>query len=118
MSWTIWHNPRCRKSRETLQLLRDNGVEPEIRLYLQDGPSVTELASVVERLGVEPRGLMRTKETLYKTLGLGEKALSAQSLIEAMAQHSSLIERPVVLVRDTAALGRPPANVLDLLKAD
>ena len=118
MSWTIWHNPRCRKSRETLQLLRDNGVEPDIRLYLKDGPSAAEVASVVQRLGVEPRGLMRTKEALYKSLGLGDKSLSGQSLIDAMVTNPSLIERPVVLGDQGAALGRPPEAVLTLLKGN
>ena len=115
MSWTIWHNPRCRKSRETLQLLRDNGVEPTIRLYLNDSPSRAELESVTDLLGVEPRGLMRTKETLYRDLGLRDPATTADALYEAMVEHPALIERPVVISEQRAVLGRPPENILELL---
>ena len=115
MSWVIWHNPRCRKSRETLQLLRDNGVEPTIRLYLEDQPTTSELKTVLQLLDLEPRGLMRTKESVYKELGLRDSAVTGDQLLSAMIEHPKLIERPVVIRDSTAALGRPPENVLALL---
>ena len=115
MSWTIWHNPRCRKSRETLQILRDNGVEPEIRLYLENTPTREEIDAVTGMLGVQPRGLMRTKESLYRELGLRDPDVSPTDLVGAMVEHPSLIERPVVVTGERAVLGRPPENVLDLL---
>ena len=115
MSWTIWHNPRCSKSRQTLKLLQDQGVEPSIRLYLQDAPNAAEISQVVERLGVEPRALMRRKETLYKELNLKNDTLTAAQLVDAMAEHPALIERPIVLNAEKAAVGRPPENILKLL---
>ncbi len=112
----IFHNPRCSKSRETLQLLRDRGVEPEIIEYLKTPPSPTELGRILELLGIEPRDLMRRKETEYREAGLDDPRLSRSDLIAALAEHPRLIERPIV-IRDgkRAALGRPPEAVLELL---
>ena len=115
MTVTIWHNPRCSKSRQTLALLRERGIEPEIVEYLKTPPAAGELEAVLEKLGMEPRGLMRRKEAAYREAGLDDPALGRRALVEAMTAHPVLIERPVVLAGDRAALGRPPENVLAIL---
>ena len=115
MTVTIWHNPRCSKSRQTLALLRERGVEPEIVEYLKTPPAADELESVLDKLGMEPRDLMRRKEAAYREAGLDDPELGRRALVEAMSAHPVLIERPVVLVGGKAALGRPPENVLALL---
>ena len=115
MTVTIWHNPRCSKSRQTLALLRERGVEPEIVEYLKTPPAAGELEAVLEKLGMEPRDLMRRKEAAYREAGLDDPALARRALVEAMTAHPVLIERPVVLARGKAALGRPPENVLAIL---
>lgn len=112
---TIWHYPRCSKSRKTLALLEDKGIEPEVVRYRQDPPTAERLAWVLDRLGMEPRELMRTKEDAYDALGLDDESKTRQELIEAMVEHPELIERPVVIRGDKVALGRPPENVLDIL---
>lgn len=111
---TIWHNPRCSTSRSTLSLLEQHGLDPEIVEYLKTPPSVEELKSVLKKLRMKPRDLMRKKEALYKELGLDDEALNDDRLVQAMAENPILIERPVVLFGQRAALGRPPENVLDL----
>ncbi len=113
---TIWHNPRCSKSRETKKLLEDNGVELDVRLYLEDPPSKALLKKTLQQLGMKPRELLRTKEDAYKEAGLDDKQLSDERVLTAMVEHPVLIERPVVVVGDKAAIGRPPENVLALLK--
>jgi arsenate reductase len=115
MSVTIYHNPRCSKSRETLSLLRDQGVEPEIVEYLKDPPNAQVLSDLLNQLGLEPRALMRRKEAEYAELGLDDPALSREALIEAMVTHPRLIERPIVVKGGKAALGRPPQAVLEIL---
>ena len=115
MTVTIWHNPRCSKSRQTLALLRERGVEPEIVEYLKTPPAAGELEAVLEKLGMEPRELMRRKEAAYREAGLDDPALGRRALVEAMTANPVLIERPVVLAGDKAALGRPPENVLAIL---
>jgi arsenate reductase len=115
MSVTIYHNPRCSKSRQALQLLRERGVEPEIYEYLKTPPDATTLSQVLEMLGLEPRELMRKKEKEYKELGLNNPELSREQLIAAMVEHPKLIERPIVIKEGKAALGRPPEHVLDVL---
>ena len=115
MSWTIWHNPRCSKSRQTLALLQSKGVEPTVRRYLDDPPSMAEIEAALTKLAIAPRALMRTKEADYRAQNLGRKDLSPKTLIEAMANTPKLIERPLVIHGDKAVLGRPPENVLDLL---
>lgn len=112
---TIWHNPRCAKSREALQLLEGRGVTPRVVRYLETPPDAAELERVLGALGLEPRQLMRTKEPLYKELGLGDPALTREQLVAAMVANPKLIERPVVLQGAKAALGRPPERVLELL---
>ncbi|WP_456445376.1 arsenate reductase (glutaredoxin) [Thiolapillus sp.] len=115
MSIKIYHNPRCSKSRQTLQLLRDKGVEPEIVEYLKTPPDRKELEQVLDMLGLEPRQLMRTKEKEYKEQGLDNPDLSRDQLIDAMLATPKLIERPIVIRDGKAAIGRPPEQVLDIL---
>jgi arsenate reductase len=115
MAVTIFHNPRCSKSRQALELLRDRGVEPQIVEYLKTPPDAATLAQVLDLLGMEPRALMRTKEKEYKDKGLDDPSLSREALIAAMVAHPKLIERPIVVKDGRAALGRPPEQVLDLL---
>ena len=115
MTVTIYHNPRCSKSRQTLQLLRDKGVEPNIVEYLKAPPSASEIKNILDILKMAPRDLMRKKEAPYSERGLADKSLSNLELIEAMRAEPVLIERPIVVRGDKAALGRPPENVLTLL---
>jgi arsenate reductase len=112
---TIWHNPRCSKSRAALQLLRDNGVEPEIVEYLRTPPDSATIAKTLRLLGMAPRELMRRSEPVYRELELNDETLSDADLIDAMAEHPILIERPVVLAGRKAMVGRPPESVLDVL---
>jgi arsenate reductase len=112
---TIWHNPRCSKSRRTLQLIRDRGVEPTIVEYLKTPPSEAELGNALTLLGLAPRDLMRKKETPYQELSLDDEALSDAALLAAMVDNPVLIERPIVFRGERAVIGRPPDNVLELL---
>ena len=115
MTITIYHNPRCSKSRQMLALLEEKGVEPEVVLYLENPPSKAALKGLVKKLGLSSaREMMRTKEDLYKELGLASETREA-ALIDAMAENPVLIERPIVVNGDKAAIGRPPENVLDIL---
>ena len=115
MTTTIWHNPRCSKSRLTLALLEAQGIQPTVRLYLEDSPTSAELKSVLSQLGITPWDLLRRGEKIFKDLGLS-KDTAETTLITAMSQHPILIERPVVIHEGQAALGRPPENVLTILK--
>jgi arsenate reductase len=115
MKVKIYHNPRCGKSRQTLQLLRDHAVEPEIVEYLKTPPDAAELEQLLDRLGLEPRDLMRRQEPEYKALGLNDPGLSRAQLVAAMVEHPKLIERPIVVKGKQARLGRPPEQVLELL---
>jgi arsenate reductase len=114
-SITIWHNPRCSKSRQTLQLIVDSGAEPTIVEYLKTPPSKAELTEALQKLGLEPRDLMRKKEAPYKELSLGDEGLTQEELLAAMIENPVLIERPIVFRGKRAVIGRPPENVLDLL---
>lgn len=109
----IFHNPRCSKSRQTLELLREHDIEPEIIEYLKTPPSVTELTELLNLLNFEARALVRSKETLYKELDLAEA--TSQQLVEAMAANPSLIERPIVVNGQEARLGRPPETILEII---
>ncbi|MGF1683692.1 arsenate reductase (glutaredoxin) [Photobacterium minamisatsumaniensis] len=112
----IYHNPRCSKSRQTLALLEENNVSPEIVKYLDDTPSSEQLQTLLKQLGYNSaRDMMRTKEALYKELALGEDSVTEQQLFEAMAANPKLIERPIVVNGDKAAMGRPPEQVLTIL---
>jgi len=111
----IFHNPRCSKSRQTMQLLESNGVNPEVIEYLKQPPSYQELSDTLDMLGLEPRALMRTREQAYKENGLDSPDLSRENLIRAMVRHPILIERPIVIHDGKAVIGRPPEKVLDIL---
>ncbi|MEW8026193.1 MAG: arsenate reductase (glutaredoxin) [Candidatus Thiodiazotropha sp.] len=115
MSVEIYHNPRCSKSRQTLQLLQDRGIDPDVVEYLKTPPDRATLGQILDMLGLEPRELMRTKEKEYKALQLDNPSLSRDQLIEAMIANPKLIERPIVIQNGKAAIGRPPEKVLDIL---
>ncbi len=111
---TIYHNPRCTKSRQTLQLIRDAGVEPEIVEYLKSPPTTAEVDSILKKLKLEPLEAMRRKEVVYSELGLNGDT-SREDAIRAMAENPILIERPIVVRGRKAIIGRPPENVNNLL---
>ena len=111
----IYHNPRCSKSRQTLELLNENSAQPEIIEYLKTPPTSDELNSILNMLGLEPRQLMRTKEAEYKENNLDDDSLSREQLIEAMVKFPKLIERPIVIKDGKAAVGRPPEKILEIL---
>ncbi|MEC8116115.1 MAG: arsenate reductase (glutaredoxin) [Pseudomonadota bacterium] len=115
MTVTIYHNPRCSKSRQTLALLQERGVTPTVVEYLKTPPDAATLGDILAKLGCPPRQLMRVKEAVYRELGLGDENLSDADLIQAMVDNPILIERPIVLAGDRAALGRPPEAVLAIL---
>jgi len=116
MSTKIYHNPRCSKSRQTLQLLEENGVKPEIIEYLKTPPSENELKAILAALEMSPRDLMRKGEVEYKDNNLSDELLSDEQLIAAMLKYPKLIERPIVVTADNKfALGRPPESVLEII---
>ena len=110
----IYHNPRCSKSRETLALLKENNIQAEVILYLEDTPNKKELTALIKKLGIKPIELIRKGEAIYKEKYKGQ-ILSDKEWIEAMVAHPKLIERPIVVEGNKAILGRPPSNVLTLL---
>ncbi|MDC5706753.1 arsenate reductase (glutaredoxin) [Vibrio europaeus] len=114
MSVVIYHNPRCSKSRQTLALLEENNIQPQVVKYLETPPSIDELKTLMVQLGVsEVRDMMRTKEDIYKELEL--KSADDEALFKAMAENPKLIERPIVVANGKAKHGRPPEQVLDIL---
>ncbi len=115
MSLTIFHNPRCSKSREALRLIEERGLTPEIVRYLDEPPDAATLDGLLRLLGLEPRDLMRRKEPEYADLGLADPGLSRDALIAAMVAHPRLIERPIVIKDGKAVLGRPPERILEIL---
>ena len=115
MDYTIYYNPRWGKSRKTLQLLRDNGVEPTIIEYLKDAPTVEELKSLSEKMGIRPAEFVRKGEADFKENNLKEMLDNDNALCSAMTQFPKIIERPIVVKGNKAVLGRPPENVLELL---
>ena len=112
---TLYHNPRCSKSRAALELLEERGLAPTVVRYLETPPSTAELNQLVALLGIEPRQLLRTGEDEYKTLNLADPALTDADIINAMATHPKLIERPILIAGDAAVIGRPPEKVLEIL---
>lgn len=112
---TILHNPRCTKSRATLALLTDRGIQPRVIDYLNEPPAFEELKTILGLLGISAREFMRKEENEYRELGLDAENLSERDLISAMQAHPRLIQRPVVLANGKAAVGRPPENILDIL---
>ena len=115
MSVKIYHNPRCSKSRQTLQLLQEQGVEFEVIEYLKTPPTAEELDEILRKLDMQPRDLMRKNEAEYKETGMDDESLDRQALIQGMINTPKLIERPIVLAHGKAAIGRPPENVLKIL---
>lgn len=111
---TIWHNPRCSKSRQALSLVEENGCEKEIVKYLEETPSKDEIKKVLAMLGVSAREMMRTKEDIYKELDLKNEN-DEEKLIDAMVANPKLIERPIVIKNDKAVIARPPEKALELL---
>ena len=111
----IYHNPRCSKSRQTLQLLEEQGIVPEVVEYLETPPDAQTLQQILELLALEPRELMRRKEPEYKELGLDRRQWSRDQLIAAMVNTPKLIERPIMIANGKAAIGRPPERVLEIL---
>lgn len=111
----LYHNPRCSKSRAALELLQARGLTPEVVLYLQTPPDAAQLRDLLGKLGIAPRQLLRSGEDEYKELNLADPALSDEQLIGAMASHPKLIERPILVAGDRAAIGRPTEKLLELL---
>jgi arsenate reductase len=110
-----YHNPRCGKSRQTVQLLQEHGIDIDIIEYLKTPPTFEELSDIIQKLGIEPRELMRKKEIAYKANELDDKTLDSKTLINAMINYPILIERPIVVANGKAAIGRPPEAVLAIL---
>jgi arsenate reductase len=111
----IYHNPRCSKSRQTLALLEEQGVKPEVIEYLKTPPSVASLSKIIAQLGISARQLLRKDEAEYKDLNLADESLSEQQLIQAMCENPKLMERPIVIYNGKAKIGRPPEAVLEIL---
>jgi len=116
--YTIYHNPRCTKSRQTLQLLRDNDVEPDVVEYLKEPPTRTELRQIVRALGIPARELIRRKEKLFAEVGDENIRYSDSAAINLLAEYPRLIERPIVVKGSVAVIGRPPGNILKLVEAE
>ena len=114
-NFTIYHNPRCSKSRQTLELLKENNIEPEIILYLENPPSEEKLTELIDLLGINPRDLLRKGEEEYKTYNLRDESLKGKDIIKIMSENPKLIERPIVISKNKAIIGRPPENVLVLI---
>ncbi|MGQ7958889.1 arsenate reductase (glutaredoxin) [Pseudomonas sp. SP16.1] len=112
---TLYHNPRCSKSRGALELLEARGLQPTVVRYLETPPSADQLKALLDKLGIAARDLLRSGEEEYKSLGLADASLSEAQLIEAMVRHPKLIERPILVAGDKAVIGRPPEKVLELL---
>ncbi|HCR1881808.1 TPA: arsenate reductase (glutaredoxin) [Enterobacter hormaechei subsp. steigerwaltii] len=112
----IYHNPRCSKSRDTLSLLKSNGIEPEVVLYLETPPDAQTIRQLLKMLNMgSARDLMRQKEELYKSLNLNDTSLNEDRLIQAMVDNPKLIERPIVVANGKARIGRPPEDVLEIV---
>ncbi|MCB1729157.1 MAG: arsenate reductase (glutaredoxin) [Halieaceae bacterium] len=112
--YTIYHNPRCSKSRNTLALLEENGIAPRVVLYLETPPDEAQIRDLLKKLGIGAADLLRRGEAEYKQSGLGRDS-SEQDIVAAMARYPKLIERPIVVKGKRAVLGRPPENVLELI---
>jgi arsenate reductase len=113
---TIYHNPRCSKSRQTLALLEEKGIQPDVVHYLETPPAPERIQELLDLLGISARELMRSKEAPYQTLGLDDPQKTDAELIAAMSENPILIERPIVAAADRAVIGRPPENVLSLIE--
>ncbi|MBW6488291.1 arsenate reductase (glutaredoxin) [Sulfurimonas sp.] len=111
----IWHNPKCSKSREAMAILQENGCEAEVVKYLEEKPDTNKIKTILKMLGIKPRELMRTKEDIYQELHLMDEK-SDEALIEAMAKHPKLIERPIIIKGNIAIIGRPSERIAEFLK--
>ena len=116
MTITLWHNPRCSKSRQTLELLRGQGITPTIREYLKQPPSKAEVEKLIDLLGGDAKDLIRDGEPEFKTLGKKKTDLAKADIVRAIARHPVLLQRPIVVTGKRAAIGRPPEAVLPLLR--
>ena len=116
MTITIWHNPRCSKSRQTLELLQKKGVKPAIREYLKEPPSKAEVETLIDLVGGDPAAMIRDGEAEFKALGKKKSELGRSDIAKAVASHPILLQRPIVVAGKRAAIGRPPEAVLPLLK--
>ena len=115
--FTIYHNNRCSKSRQTLSLLQENGIEPEVIHYLDTPPDKATLGEILNKLGLSNvREIIRSGEEAYKTLSLAKPELSDDDLLDAICQHPKLLQRPIVVKGEQAVIGRPPENVLSLIE--
>lgn len=114
--FTIYHNPRCSKSRQALALLEERGIEPEVIQYLKTPPTQTQLRNLVKALKFTPRTLLRNKEAEYKELGLDNPNVTDKQILAAIVQHPKLLERPIAICGERAVIGRPPENVLTLIE--
>ena len=112
---TIFHNPRCSKSRSSLAILNEQGLEPEIRFYLENPPSEEELTTILAMLDISARDLLRKGESDYKALNLADPEVSEKEIIKVMTEYPKLIERPIVIMDGKAVIGRPPEIILELL---
>ncbi len=110
----LWHNPRCSKSRAALKLLEERGITPEIRLYLKDPPSKSEIRTLQKLLGLQLFEMMRPKEKIFRELGLSKDS-PAEELLTAITEHPILLERPILVNGERAVIGRPPERVLEIL---
>lgn len=114
MQFTIWHNPKCSKSRQALEILNEKGVEADVIKYLETVPTQADIKELLLKLGIGARELMRTKEEIYKELELKNET-DEQKLIEAMVEYPRLIERPIVITGNKAVIGRPPEKILEII---
>jgi len=114
-NFIIYHNPRCSKSRQTLEILNQQDVSTEVVLYLENPPSTEEIASILQKLGLDPRDVIRKGEEEYKRLNLKDQSLTENELIAFMSENPKLIERPIVIKGNKAVIGRPPENVLSII---
>lgn len=115
MTIKIYHNPRCTKSREALEILKNKGISPEIILYLETKPTFDEISDILKKLGLGARDIIRTKEAEYKEQNLSDKNLSDEDLIKAIVKTPKLLERAIVINGNKARIGRPPENILEIL---
>lgn len=115
MTVTIYHNPRCSKSRQALDLLKSKNINPQVILYLENAPTVKEVKEILKMLKLSPREIMRKGEAEFAELGLGDLNISEEKLIEAISENPKLLERPIVVNAGKAAIGRPLENILEIL---
>lgn len=118
MTVTIYHNPRCSKSRATMEYLEENGIEAEVIEYMDNPPDAAGLKELLKMLDMSPRDIMRKHETVFKDAGLDDPTFTDDELIEAMTQCPSLIERPIVVNNGKAVLARPPESIQSILDTD